>query len=89
MIISGTEETTQETSWLTQLVSAIPAGITAYQQIRLQEKQMKLLESGKAPLDPKYFAPSANVNVGVNNAASTWLLVGGAALLLYMLMRKR
>jgi hypothetical protein len=83
-------------SMLTTVSKAIPAGLTAWTEVKLAQAQVKNAVAGKPPIDSQAYiqksTPTATVSVGVNpQTQKTIYIVGGVALLgvLFMAMNKR
>lgn len=59
-------------------------------QRRLVNLQLDRARQGLPPLDTENYSPSINagINQGTRNDITTWLLIGGAALVAVMLLRR-
>jgi hypothetical protein len=79
--------TPSSTPILSALAKLIPAGLTAYQQLQLQNLQMNLIKQGRPPLTAQQIAAMApQLNIGVAQDTQRLLMYGGGALLALVLI---
>lgn len=81
-------------SWVTGISNVLTQGLSLYGQLRLQDMNMSLIQSGKPPLTAAQVASMApQLNVGIASGTQNLLMYaamgGGAILLLSMLMKSR
>lgn len=81
--------TTAPTSVLRDITALLQAGQQAVAQQRIIDLNIARARQGLAPVDPRYFSPSAAVNFGLTPQASQMLLIGGVALVALMALRRK
>lgn len=70
------------------LVDAIPMIANAYTQRQQIKLQLERAKQGLPALDLEQYSPPVQVRVGMTDT-STYLMLGGAALLAFLLLRKK
>lgn len=86
---SGGGTTTAPTSVLRDITALLQAGQQAVAQQRIIDLNIARARQGLAPVDPRWFSPSAAVNFGLTPQASQMLLIGGVALVALLALRRK
>jgi hypothetical protein len=82
-----------DNSWMTGISNVLTQGLSLYGQLRLQDMNMSLIQSGKPPLTAAQVSAMApQLNVGISSGTQNLLMYGaiaGGALLLLTAFMKR